>query len=128
MNKLPMIILYVADQKRSTEFYQKILDKSPVVNVPGMTEFLLTENFLLGLMPEKNIQKLLDIQTTVEGQAKNISRCELYLKVDDPAQQLKKAIAAGATEISKEQYRSWGDAVAYCSDPDGHIIAFAKRT
>jgi hypothetical protein len=45
-------ILYVADQRRSTGFYETVLSKQPVLNVPGMTEFMLGDDCKLGLMPD----------------------------------------------------------------------------
>lgn len=126
MKKLPMIILYVKDQNKSKIFYEKILEKTPALDVHGMTEFKLTEDFKLGLMPEKGIAKILTPSTPHPEIGNGIPRCELYLFVDNPKEALKRAVEAGAKEISKEEARDWGDVVAYCSDPDGHIIAFAR--
>ena len=53
------IILYVADQKASTSFYEKVLMIPPVLNVPGMTEFRLNEETVFGLMPSAGIKRLL---------------------------------------------------------------------
>ena len=53
------IILYVADQQVSTGFYQAVLARQPDLNVPGMTEFRLSETCVLGLMPEAGIKRLL---------------------------------------------------------------------
>jgi lactoylglutathione lyase len=121
-----MIILYVGLQERSKLFYQTILQKKPVLDVPGMTEFILTDNFKLGLMPEKGIAKILVPHTAHPESGNGIPRCELYLFVDNPSEALQNAVSAGANEISKAEIRDWGDLVAYCADPDGHIIAFAK--
>ena len=126
MRKLPIIILYVADQQRSTGFYEKILNQKPVLNVPGMTEFMLNDNVKLGLMPEKGIAKIICPHTKHPALGSEIPRCELYLIVENPERSYINAIQAGAKEISKAESREWGDTVAYCSDPDGHIIAFAK--
>ncbi len=126
MKKLPIVILYVANQEASTEFYSKVLDQKPVLNVPGMTEFLLNENFKLGLIPEKGIAKIICPVAKHPELGNRIPRCELYLIVENPNQSLAIAIEAGATEISKSEIRDWGDTVSYCSDLDGHIIAFAK--
>ncbi len=126
MKKLPIIILYVADQQRSTTFYEKILSQKPVLNVPGMTEFMLNEHCKLGLMPEKGIAKIICPATKHPELGSGIPRCELYLIVDNPEQSLAQAINAGAKEISKAAPRDWGDTVAYCVDTDGHIVAFAK--
>lgn len=126
MKKLPIIILYVADQQRSRIFYEKILFQKPTLDVPGMTEFQLTENFKLGLMPEKGIAKIITPHTPHPESGNGIPRCELYLIVDNPAETLELAVKAGAKKISKAETRDWGDTVAYCADLDGHIIAFAK--
>lgn len=126
MKKLPMFILYVADQKSSTEFYAAVLQLQPALHVPGMTEFLLTANFKLGLMPEEGIAKIICPLVPHPALGIGIPRNELYLIVDDPAQSLERAVQAGAKEISQPTIRDWGDTVAYCADPDGHIIAFAK--
>jgi len=126
IKKLPIIILYVADQTKSTEFYSKILGRAPVLNVPGMTEFMLNEHTKLGLMPEKGIEKIICPVMTQPLKGSGIPRCELYLIVDDPSYSMENAISAGAIEISKASMRDWGDEVAYCADTDGNIIAFAK--
>lgn len=126
MSKLSMIILYVAEQQRSKIFYEKILQKKPTLDVPGMTEFMLNENFKLGLMPEKGIAKIITSFAPHPELGNGIPRCELYLFVKNPSETLFLAINAGAKEISKAEKRDWGDKVAYCADPDGHVIAFAK--
>jgi len=41
--KLPEFILDVSNQKKSAFFYEKLLQQKPILNVPGMTEFLLSE-------------------------------------------------------------------------------------
>ena len=121
-----MIILYVADQKRSTQFYETILRKKSLINVPGMTEFQISDIFLLGLMPESGIAKILGNKAKHPETGNGIPRCELYLIVEGPQESLQLALSAGGKEISPAEMRSWGDTVAYCSDPDGHIIAFAR--
>ncbi len=124
--KKTMIILYVADQERSKKFYENILEKKAVLHVPGMTEFELTQDVLLGLMPEKGIAKILVPHVPDPAEGKGIPRCELYLFVQDPEYSFENALRNGAIKISATEIRSWGDTVAYCADPDGHIIAFAK--
>ncbi|MGZ3898793.1 MAG: hypothetical protein ACXVNM_00680 [Bacteroidia bacterium] len=126
MIKKPIIILYVKDQTASKDFYKIILKKDPVLDVPGMTEFELTADVLLGLMPESSIKKILENKTPDPASGSGIPRCELYLPFNDPQSELNLALINGAKLISPLSWRSWGDEVAYCSDPDGHIIAFAR--
>jgi uncharacterized protein len=103
-------ILYVNDQSRSSAFYRSVLDQEPALDVDGMTEFIINDGAVLGLMPETGIP-----------------RAEIYLLVEDPGSYYDRAVAEGAISLSPLSLRNWGDQVAYCEDPDGHILAFAKR-
>ncbi len=120
-------ILYVRDQRRSAAFYAAALGYAPVLDVPGMTEFRLCDGATLGLMPEAGIRRLLGDALPDPACAHGTPRAELYIRVDDPAGFHSRALAAGARELSPLTRRDWGDAAAYCLDPDGHVLAFAKR-
>ncbi len=122
------IILYVADQARSTTFYETVLAMAPQLHVPGMTEFRLPGGTILGLMPESGIERLLGPSIIRPSTARGVARAELYLRVQDPNAWHARALAAGARELSPMQLRSWGDGVAYSQDPDGHVLAFAGGT
>ena len=122
-----IFILYVANQARSKEFYQKALALEPSLDVPGMTEFELGDGCKLGLMPEKGIATILGDAVPDPASGSGIPRCELYLNVDDPQQYYDRAVSNGAKPVSALQLRDWGDEAAYVADPDGHIIAFARR-
>lgn len=119
-------ILYVADQARSTAFYRHILALDPVLEVPGMTEFLLAPHTKLGLMPNAGIAKILCPLTPHPHTGTGIPRCELYLYVSDIQYYFDNALRYGAQPISPIQPRNWGDTVGYVMDADGHIIAFAQ--
>lgn len=121
------IILYVADQQRSRNFYTEVLGLTPSLDVPGMTEFTIGE-VTLGLMPERGIKSLLGAAIRDPGEGAGIPRCELYLRVDEPAKYSSRAIAAGARLLSPLTTRDWGDDVVYLEDLDCHVIAFAKES
>ena len=118
-------ILYVSEQERSKNFYQKLLQIEPSLDVPGMTEFNLP-GCKLGLMPENGISKILQQKTKPPELGTGIPRCEIYLKVPDAISFHQRGIELGAKEISPAEIRSWGDLVSYLMDKDGHIIAFAQ--
>ena len=128
MNPVVEIILYVADQPKSRDFYSKLLQKEPLLDVPGMTEFMLTDKLKLGLMPEAGIAKILKDTMPNPATGNGIPRCELYLFIDNHEEIFNLALASGAIEVSKIQMRDWGHSVGYVADPDGHILAFAKET
>ncbi|MBL8955369.1 MAG: hypothetical protein JNK82_31635 [Myxococcaceae bacterium] len=119
------LILYVADQARSTAFYAAVLARKPRLDVPGMTEFELEGGSILGLMPEAGIKRLLGAALPDPASARGIPRAELYLKGTGAAAFHVRALAAGALELSPPLLRDWGDFVAYSLDPDGHVLAFA---
>lgn len=119
-------ILYVSGQERSREFYSRVLGVQPVLDVPGMTEFLLSPGVKLGLMPESGITKILSGRTPHPSTGNGVPRCEVYLKVTSVASFVNRALEAGAVMVSETADRDWGDKVCYLADPDGHILAIAE--
>ncbi|MDY0344564.1 MAG: VOC family protein [Lentimicrobium sp.] len=120
-------ILYVNNQKESSGFYQKIFRRSPDLDVPGMTEFNLSESFKIGLMPNEGIAKILGVSTPHPASGLGVPRCELYFYVEDIQLEYENALESGAKLISPVSDRNWGDRVCYFADPDGHILAFAEK-
>jgi catechol 2,3-dioxygenase-like lactoylglutathione lyase family enzyme len=120
------LILYVRDQAAATTFYRRVLGE-PSLDVPGMTEFPLGPGTVLGLMPEAGIRQLLGDAIPDPAGGAGIPRAELYLRVDDPGTYHARALQAGARELSPLTARDWGDEAAYSQDPDGHVLAFARK-
>jgi len=118
-------ILYVQDQAASTAFYTQALAQQPTLFVPGMTEFRLGEQAVLGLMPVAGVRRLLGSAIPDPAVAAGIPRAELYLLTPDPDAGHQRALAAGAEELSPMAPRDWGHRAAYSLDPDGHVLAFA---
>lgn len=126
MFKAVEFILYVSNQNSSKEFYERVLLLSPTLHVPGMTEFTLSENCKLGLMPEQGVARIIAPVTSHPESGNGIPRCELYIKVATPETYIERALLNGATLVSKFQQRDWGDKAGYVMDADGHILAFAE--
>ncbi len=122
----PIFVLYVADQKRSRDFYAAVLAAEPVLDVPGMTEFSLGEGASLGLMPVKGIRALLGEKLPDPARGEGIPRAEIYLRVNRAEAYHDRALQKGASELDPMTPRGWGDRAAYSLDPDGHVIAFAE--
>lgn len=122
----PHFILYVADQKAAAAFYARALELTPSLDVPGMTEFQLNDGAVLGLMPAAGIKRLLGAALPDPEKGVGVPRAELYLIVEDPAACHRRALEAGAKELSPLQARDWGHDAAYSLDPDGHVVAFAR--
>lgn len=121
------LIFFVRDQEVSARFYAAVLAREPELDVPGMTEFRLADGAVLGLMPRAGVRRLLGAAIADPARAEDVPRAELYVVVDDPAAYQRRALAAGARELSPPQPRDWGHLAGYCADPDGHVLAFAAR-
>lgn len=122
-----IFIIYVENQEKSRDLYAAIFDSAPVLDVDGMTEFIINEYTRLGLLPGDGIVRVLEGNVDNPNQNTAYPRCELYLYVDDPEAYYEKALAHGARGISEAKIRNWGDYTSYCADFDGNVIAFAKK-
>ncbi len=122
-----VFILYVSDQLKSATFYEQLLQLEPSLNVPGMTDFKLSDFTKLGLMPENGIAKIIKNALPHPNRGTGIPRCELYLRVNDPKEYIDRAIQLGGKLVDEFLSRDWGDKVGYVADLDGHIIAFAEK-
>ncbi len=120
------LILYVRDQSTSAAFYTTVLESTPIIDVPGITEFEISSSTVLAVMPEAGVRKLLGKALPDPAAAAGVPRAEVYLMVDDPASHHARAIAAGARELRPLAPADWGHDVAYSLDPDGHVLAFAR--
>lgn len=127
-SKAMMLIIYVENQEKARDFYKQVLAMEPLMDVPGMTEFKLDKNVLLGIMPNEGIARILEGKVKSLGKSAAVPKCELYLPVDDPDEYYHRLIKAGGTGIVEGKARPWGDYTAYGMDPDGNLIAFAKST
>lgn len=121
-------ILYVRDQVLSAAFYERVLGRTPRLNVPGMTEFELSTGAVLGLMPEAGIERLLGPALPDVRRGDRPPRAELYLVVDSAAAGHARALTAGAVELDAVRPRDWGHLAGYSLDPDGHVLAFAQES
>lgn len=122
-----IFILYVKDQVLSRDFYAKTLGMQASLDVPGMTEFELLSGVKLGLMPEKNIAKIISPPLPDPSSANGIPRCEVYLYVENPAEYIERGIDAGGNLVNELSSRDWGDNAGYISDLDGNVVVFAKK-
>jgi hypothetical protein len=120
-------IFYVRDQSKSTAFYEYVLNHKPSLNVPGMTEFALSGDCILGLMPQTGIKRLLGESLPNPSAGDGIPRAEFYLLVDEPQAYHQRALNVGAIELGELAARDWGHCAAYSLDLDGHVLAFAKQ-
>ncbi|MFA7330743.1 MAG: VOC family protein [Candidatus Delongbacteria bacterium] len=120
-----LVIFYVPDQEAARRFYGALLEREPDLHVPGMSEFALPGGLTLGLMPEAGIRRLLPALAKLAPAPAGPARAELYLRVEDPAAWLERALGLGARLLDPLRPRDWGERAGYVLDPWGHVLAFA---
>ena len=69
-----------SDRQKSAAFYRRVLGQEPRLEVPGMTEFELGPQAVLGLMPEAGILNQLGTALPDPGAALGVPRVEPYLQ------------------------------------------------
>jgi len=57
----------------------------------------------------------------------NLTGIQLYLRTDDLSGAIARVVEAGGRPLSPLAPRKWGDEAAYFADPDGNVIALARR-
>ena len=103
-------ILFVQNQAQSRDFFSTTLQIEPRLDVPGMTEFVLLEGAVLGLMPLTSAQRL--------GLPHGRGGSELYLVLQNADEVIARALSVGAKQVSPLSLRPWGARVAYLTDLD----------
>jgi len=121
-----MIIIFVENQKKSRDFYKEVLDMEPFMDVPGITEFKLADNMLLGIMPSEGLKNMMDLKAIKHWEEGSTPKCQIYLPVDEPDEYYKRAIKAGGKGIMEGKPTPWGGYICYCMDLDGNLLAFAR--
>lgn len=96
------------------------------METPVYVEYECREGLKLSLYERdsfsKNIGRL-PIFTPVGA----LTSTELYVCVEDLTGIIERLHAAGAQQLSPRAPRAWGDEAAYFADPDGNVIAVARR-
>ena len=124
--KADSVIIYVDDFECSKAFYGGALGLKMRLDAGNYCEFDIG-GLGLGLMSKKALPYFLG-ETGREQWKDGAPRCELYFIPDNVEEAVKKIEAAGAQKVADLKLMPWGDEAAYYRDPDGHIIALARRT
>ena len=127
MHRLSLVILAVCDLRRSIDFYRGAFGWSQTVDVPTYAEFLTPGDLRLGLYHRDGYVRNFDAPNVSEQPADGVTATELYFDCDDVESMLTRLLDAGAQLISPPSERSWGDVCAYVTDPDGNVLAIARR-
>jgi catechol 2,3-dioxygenase-like lactoylglutathione lyase family enzyme len=120
------LVLAVADVDRAYEFYREVFGWESHLEWPGeYTELVVTEGDRLGLYRRDGFSVTAGAEPAdLNGR---VSPAYLYVRVDDLDETIERLRRAGARALSPRSERSWGEEAAYFADPDGNVVAVARR-
>lgn len=121
------VVFAVEDVARSEEFYGRAFGwKRSLAWPETYTELELSSDDRLGLYRRDGFAEEAGAHPVEVGHEKN-SGTELYVHVDDIDAAVERLHDAGARPLSPRRPREWGDEAAYFADPDGNVVAVARR-
>ena len=120
------VVLAVGDVERAYAFYRRAFGWESHLEWPGeYTELVLSEDDRLGLYRRDGWAESAGAEPAeLNGR---VSSAYLYVRVDDLEATLERLEGVGARRLSPRQRRGWGDEAAYFADPDGNVVAVARR-
>jgi lactoylglutathione lyase len=119
------VILAVEQLPRAIAFYRAVLEWKQVVDAPVYCELESPSGMRFGVYDRRNFGN--NVGRIPEPHPGPVTTTELYFHVADLNGMVARACEAGATLLSAAADRPWGERVAYVSDPEGTVVAFAQR-
>ena len=122
---LDLVILAVDDLPRAVAFYRAGLAWAVEVESPSYVE-LRGEGARLGLYARSGFARNTG-EAPVGRPAAGTTATEVYVRSPEPEAVLARLVAAGARTLSPLARRDWGEDVGYVKDPEGNVVAVARR-
>lgn len=120
------LVLAVDDVEQAKAFYDRAFGWKPHLEWPDeYAELVLPDADRLGLYRREGFATTAGAEP-VELNGR-VSTAYLYVRVDDLDDTIARLQKAGARSLSSRSERSWGEEAAYFADPDGNVVAVARR-
>lgn len=126
--KLGYVTLYVDDIPAAIAFYQNVLDlKLRFTHESGTYAEMETGETVLAFAQHELATQLVP-QGYQRAHPNNTALgMQIGFAVDNVAETYKKALANGASTVSKPEIKPWNFESAMVKDPTGHLVEFAKE-
>jgi catechol 2,3-dioxygenase-like lactoylglutathione lyase family enzyme len=120
------LVLAVSDVERSYEFYRHVFGWESHLEWRGeYTELVVSDEDRLGLYRRDGYAVTAGAEPAdLNG---GVSPAYLYVRVDDLDGTITRLRKAGARPLSPRSERTWGEEAAYFADPDGNVVAVARK-
>jgi predicted enzyme related to lactoylglutathione lyase len=120
------LVFAVSDVDRAYDFYRDVFGWTSHIEWPGeYTELIVSEEDRLGLYQRDGYAESAGAEP-VELNGK-VSTAYLYVRVEDLDETIERLERAGGRKLSPRSKRGWGEEAAYFADPDGNVVAVARR-
>jgi lactoylglutathione lyase len=121
--KFGYTILYVADVKRSLEFWERAFGlRRRFLHESGTYAELDTGTTALAFVAQAYVREMLPGGFRAAQNDEAPPPFEVALVTDDVAAALQRAVAAGACHVLQPTKKPWGQTVAYVRDCDGNLV------
>jgi len=120
--KMKYTILYVNDVESSIHFYQQVLGFPIKLRVESYVEFDTGD----AINSRQDVKEALGLPVPEANQMSQTF--EIGFVVDDVEQTIASMKEKGVSIIKEPAKKTWGQTVAYVSDPDGHFIEICDAT
>jgi catechol 2,3-dioxygenase-like lactoylglutathione lyase family enzyme len=122
------VILAVDDVERSVDFYERAFGwpRNPKIDYTNYVELLEPGGGCLGLFERGAFATTAGVETP-PARPRGQTATELYVRVDDVAPVLDRLEELGARQLAPLAAKEWGEEAAYYADPDGNVVAVARR-
>jgi catechol 2,3-dioxygenase-like lactoylglutathione lyase family enzyme len=120
------VILAVDDVDRSVDFYERAFGwpRNRKIEYSNYVELLEPGGGCLGLFERGAFERTARAKT---ARAERQTATELYVRVDDLEPVMERLEALGARALAPPTAKEWGEEAAYYADPDGNVVAVARR-
>jgi catechol 2,3-dioxygenase-like lactoylglutathione lyase family enzyme len=120
-----IVIFAVGELARSRDFYTQAFGWEISIDSPRYIELAISDSLALGLYERGAYYRNLAVEEP--STEPDVRAAELYLYVEQPEELAGALAGLGARQLSPLALRSWGDEVTYLLDPDGYVLALARR-
>lgn len=121
-----LTVLAVTDVERAAGFYERTFGWERRADFPVYVELALPDGRGVAFYERRAFgENTGRVPAAVAGG--DLTGAELYLRCEDLDAVTGRLTAAGARELRPRTTKPWGDEVAYFADPDGYVLAVARR-
>jgi catechol 2,3-dioxygenase-like lactoylglutathione lyase family enzyme len=125
--QLGYTLLYVADVHRSVEFYERAFALTrKLLDEDGGFATMDTGATQLGFVSVEQARTHLPAGFRTNVPQELPAGFEVALTTSDVAAAYRRAVAAGAVEVTPPTQTPWGQTIAYVRDPDGILVELAS--